>query len=323
MFDSVRNAGHGILPFPEGQRRSEPACQPIAMKQILAALVVVASLVGCATLPFGDAQQDAAGKAFSVAPDRAAIYVFRNETTFWAEKVDVYVDTAPLGRTVGKTYLVKQVMPGRHTITSSANNIVSANSIDTLEVNAEAGSITFVWLEMMFGWSVRAKLHLVGEAEGRKGVLESRLMQSRPVTQTVEVRVEADQADWRGPLDCQASNSLGSWPFIAPGTVVVETSTTELRITCQTPARTMAQGSNTAPDVNKATTTGALIGGGAMAAVGLGVAFVPLIGPPMALVFAAAMAPAAGFGAQIGSASNKIEYPSPITVLIERVPSLP
>jgi hypothetical protein len=288
------------------------------MKQILAALVVVASLVGCARLPFGDAQQDAAGKAFSVAPDRAAIYVFRDETTFWAGKVDVYVDTAPLGRTVGKTYLVKQVMPGRHTITSSADNI------DTLEVNAEAGSITFVWLEVMLGWSVRAKLHPVGDAVGRKGVLESRLMQSSPpVTQAVEVRVEADQAEWRGPLACQASNSLGSWPFIAPGIVVVETSTTELRITCQTPAGTMAQGSNTAPDVNKATTTGALIGGGAMAALGLGVAFVPLIGPPLALAFAATMVPAAKVGAEIGSASNRIEYPSPITVLIERVPLLP
>jgi hypothetical protein len=164
----------------------------------------------------------------------------------------------------------------------------------------------------------------VGDAEGREGVLESRLIQSRPVTQTVEVRMEADEAEWRGPLACQASNSSGSWPFIAPGIVVVETSTTELRITCQTPAGTMAQGSNTAPDVNKASSRGALIGGGAMAALRLGIAFVPLIGPPLALIYATTLgAPGARVGADIGSASNKIEYPSPITVLIERVPLLP
>jgi hypothetical protein len=289
------------------------------LKQVLAALVSAASLLGCATVPLGDAQQSAASRTFSVAPDRAAIYVFRNEDFGGLEKVYVHVDTAPVGQTVYRTYVVKHVMPGRHTITSSAENT------DTLEIDAEAGSVSFIWQEVKWGWfTVRTKLHLVGEDVGRKGVVESRLVQSLPVTQTVELRVEADDTDWRDPLDCEASNSLGSWPFVAPGTVVVETSTTPLQVVCKAPAGTVARASNSAPNVDRAAATGAWIGGGTTAALAL--ASAPLLGPALAVAFAVAYGyQSAVAGAAIGSAiaGDKIEYPSPITIQIKRAPMPP
>jgi hypothetical protein len=127
-------------------------------------------LAGCASVPLGDAQKDSAAKQFSISPDKAGVYIYRNESFGAAIKMDVAVDSKPLGQTASKTFFYTEVEPGKHTITSKSENT------DTLELDAVAGKLYYVWQEVKMGVVyARTKLHLVSDAEGQKGVLESKL----------------------------------------------------------------------------------------------------------------------------------------------------
>ena len=70
-----------------------------------------------------------------------------------------------IGQTVAKTSLFKEVTPGKHTITSEAENTATL-----------AGKPTFVWQEVKTGvLSARSKLNLVDAEQGKAGVKESDL----------------------------------------------------------------------------------------------------------------------------------------------------
>lgn len=128
------------------------------------------ALTGCASVPKGDAAQDAALKTFAAKPDLAGIYVYRNENFGAAVKMDVDVDGKPLGQTAAKTYLYKEVPAGKHRITSKSEND------DSIEVDTVAGKLYYVWQEVKMGLLyARTKLHLVDEATGQAGVKESEL----------------------------------------------------------------------------------------------------------------------------------------------------
>jgi hypothetical protein len=147
-----------------------------------------------------------------------------------------------------------------------------------------------------------------------------------PVVQVVEVLVEADDPAWGGPLQCEATNSAGSWPFSAPGSVSVVSSHSPLQISCGTPAGAAVAPSTTALAIDaaaregarKGTSSGAKVGTGA--GVALGVAAAPVMGPAFAvlLVVGSAMR-----GAQIGGAvgairsGGEIQYPSPILLRVK------
>lgn len=140
------------------------------MKKILFAAVIASSLVGCASVPMGDAKQDAALKTFSVPADKAGVYIYRNESMGGAVKMDVELDGKAIGQTAANTYLYKEIAPGKHTITSKAENT------DSVEIVAKPGTLSYVWQEVKMGvLYARTKLHLVNEAEGKKGVLETKL----------------------------------------------------------------------------------------------------------------------------------------------------
>jgi Protein of unknown function (DUF2846) len=296
------------------------------LRYFAASFVIAASLAGCASVPMGSPQQDAALKTFAVAPDKAGIFIYRNEAAAAASRMDVYLDGAPLGQTAAKTYLYREVAPGRHTVTSKAENTA------TLDLNVEAGALAFVWQEVTWGmFSARNQLHLVNEAQGKEGVLETRLAQSKFPMQAVEVRVEADDPAWGGALDCRASNSFGTWPFAAPGTVDVAASTSPLQIMCKLPAGAVgASGATTGSDsvasqegVRKGSGTGAKVGAGA--GVALGVAAAPVMGPAFAALLAVGVAlKGAEIGGIVGAvtAGDLVAYPSPIVVRIKR-PSSP
>ena len=117
-----------------------------------------------------DEKQDQALKAFTVAPDKAGLYIYRNESIGAGVKMTVSVDGQTIGQTAAKTYLFREVTPGRHTVSSAAENT------DSLEVNARPGTLTYIWQEVKMGMLyARTRLHLVDEATGRQGVRESRL----------------------------------------------------------------------------------------------------------------------------------------------------
>lgn len=144
------------------------------MLRIFIALFVVFALVGCASVPMGDVTQDAAFKTFAAKPGVAGIYVYRNENFGAALRMDVEIDGREIGKSAAKTYFYKEVSPGKHTITSRSENA------DTIEIDAIAGKLYFIWQEVKMGLLyARTKLTLVGEAEGKKGVLETKLAESK------------------------------------------------------------------------------------------------------------------------------------------------
>ncbi|AMO95639.1 hypothetical protein CFter6_2980 [Collimonas fungivorans] len=88
--------------------------------------------------------------------------------------MDVAIDGVPLGQTVSKTYLYKEVTPGKHVISSTAENT------DSLEVDTKQGTLNYVWQEVKMGvLYARNKLHLVEVDEGKKGVLETKLAETK------------------------------------------------------------------------------------------------------------------------------------------------
>lgn len=144
------------------------------MKKILFAAVITFGLVGCASVPMGDAKQDAALKTFSIPADKAGVYIYRNESMGGSVKMDVALDGKAIGQTAANTYLYKEIAPGKHTISSTAENT------DSVEIDAKPGTLSYVWQEVKMGvLYARNKLHLVDEAEGKKGVLETKLAETK------------------------------------------------------------------------------------------------------------------------------------------------
>jgi hypothetical protein len=142
-------------------------------RSLISSLLIV-GLVGCASVPMGDPKQDAALKEFSSKSGVAGIYVYRNESFGGAVTMSVDIDGRVLGKTASNTFLYKEVKPGKHTVTSEAENS------DSLVVNAVAGKLYYIWQEVKMGLlSARSKLHLVGAEEGKKGVLETNLAATR------------------------------------------------------------------------------------------------------------------------------------------------
>lgn len=130
-------------------------------------------LASCASVPMGTAQEDAEMKRFGAVPDMSRIYIYRNESIGAAIKMTVTVDGKVIGATAANTYLVANVAPGSHIISSDAENLTM------IKINAHAGQNVFVWQEVKMGFgSARSLLHAVPEAEGRSGVTATKLAAS-------------------------------------------------------------------------------------------------------------------------------------------------
>jgi Protein of unknown function (DUF2846) len=146
-----------------------------AVKQFIAAVVLGAALSGCSLVPLADDKRDAELKTFPVVPDAASLYVYRNDPAGALVRVDVKLNGTPIGKTATLTYLHRTLAPGKHKIES-----VSENN-ETLEVEAKAGALIFVRQELTLGLIPMfpgTKLQLMSEEDGKKGVLESKLVRA-------------------------------------------------------------------------------------------------------------------------------------------------
>ena len=134
-------------------------------------------LASCASVPMADKMQDLRLKNFdSPGPDKAGIYVYRNETLGGAISMMVTLNGQTLGKTGPYTYLHTVVEPGTHTIGSSAEN-TSAVIID-----AKPGINYFVWQEVTMGLMMAgSKLQRVSAAKGKAGVLECDLAKTNDI----------------------------------------------------------------------------------------------------------------------------------------------
>jgi hypothetical protein len=139
------------------------------------ALLALTSLTGgCASVKMADESQDAQAKTFQVAPDKAHIYVYRNESMGAGVKMPVALNGKPVGQTVAKSYLMLSVPAGQQTLVSSAEND------SELKLTTEAGKNYFVWQEVKVGFiKARNSLQVVDDQTGRAGVAESKLIQAQ------------------------------------------------------------------------------------------------------------------------------------------------
>jgi hypothetical protein len=141
---------------------------------VLAALLLAAS--ACASVPMAPDNVDAYAKSFiPPPPDRAHIYVYRNESMGGGVKFDLRLDGQPAGTTVAKTFALLPVRPGQHLLTSEAENT------SELPLVAQPGQILFVWQEAKMGvLYARNKLQLVDPGLAIPGVRECKLIAFPP-----------------------------------------------------------------------------------------------------------------------------------------------
>ena len=137
-------------------------------KAILVAVIIsVSLLIGCASVPMATMEQDSALKAFSQhAADKAGLYVYRNSFVGQALKKNVYVDGAFLGETANKTFFYKEITPGQHQISTE-----SEFSDNAIALQAEGGKNYFAEQYIKMGVFVGgANLRMVSEQEGMEEV---------------------------------------------------------------------------------------------------------------------------------------------------------
>ncbi len=140
---------------------------------LLFAVVLIASLAGCASVPMASLDQDAKAKEFQPPNNKASIYIYRNETFGAAIPITVSVYDRTIGQTAAKTYFFFNVNPGKYVVKALAENVAE------LSVDADAGKSYFIWQEMKMGmWTARANLTQVDDSVGRAGVSESKLISS-------------------------------------------------------------------------------------------------------------------------------------------------
>lgn len=143
--------------------------QKLLCTGLLAATMI---LSGCASVQMASPEADAKAKTYKVNPEKANLYIYRNETFGAAIKIPVLLDNMSVGDTASKTYIFRQVAPGPHVITSKSESDVN------LTVDAQAGKNYFIWQEIKMGlWAPRTQLQLMTETEGRAGVEECKLIQ--------------------------------------------------------------------------------------------------------------------------------------------------
>lgn len=142
------------------------------LRLALLPLAAVAALPGCATVPRAAESADAAAKQFTPVTGASVVYVYRNESLGALIPLAVGVNGKSVAHTGAYTYLRLELPAGRHTLTSDGGN-------PPIELNTEAGKVYFVWQEMRLGLLTNgAKLKAVADDVGKKGVLESKLIQT-------------------------------------------------------------------------------------------------------------------------------------------------
>ncbi len=138
----------------------------------LNALLIITAIAvsGCASVKKADSAKDSEVKQFVASPNKAQVYIYRNEVLGAALAMPVTVDGKLIGKTGPKSFFKLDLTEGKHTLTSQGSE-------STLDLNTENGKIYYVWQEVKMGvMSGGSKLQLVDAAKGQKGVKECSLI---------------------------------------------------------------------------------------------------------------------------------------------------
>lgn len=142
-------------------------------KAILVAVIIsVSLLVGCASVPMAPIEQDNALKAFSPPPaDKAGLYIYRNTFVGQALRKHVYIDGESLGETANKTFFYRLITLGQHKISTE-----SEFGENEIILQAEGGKNYFIEQYIKMGvFRGGANLRIVPEQEGMEEVRKCNL----------------------------------------------------------------------------------------------------------------------------------------------------
>ena len=133
--------------------------------------ILILLLVGCASVPLAPMDRDLKAKAFLTTPDKASLYIYRNESFGSAIPMTVAINGKTLGQTAAKTYFYLTLPPGQYNVESHAENLIN------LLLTMESGKNYFVWQEVKMGMNIaRCFLQQVDDTTGRAGVMESSMI---------------------------------------------------------------------------------------------------------------------------------------------------
>lgn len=139
----------------------------------LISLLLVLVVTGCASVPMASLEEDNNAKGFTPPTNKASLYIYRNESFGGAIPLSVAVNGRVLGQTAAMTYFRLDVLPGKYTIESQAENV------STLNISADAGNNYYVWQEVKMGmWTARSLLQQTDEAAGTAAVKQCKLAAS-------------------------------------------------------------------------------------------------------------------------------------------------
>lgn len=144
-------------------------------KFMLLGTVAAMLLSGCASVPMATKSQDAGLKSFSnPAPDKSAIYIYRDSFLGSGLKKAIYLDGRLVGKSANEVYFYVEAEPGAHKLSTESE--FGNNDID---INTEAGKNYFVEQYIKMGvFSGGANLKVVSEEEGKEAVLHCSLAAS-------------------------------------------------------------------------------------------------------------------------------------------------
>ncbi len=139
-------------------------------KMILLVLMAIGTN-GCSPVlfPVAPLSFDSTAKEFNSFSDKASLYIYRDQMFFGsAIPLTVMVNGKNIGHTAAQTYFWLKLIPGKYIIESYATNS------STIHLSLEAGKSYFLRQKIQVGAEV--SVHQIDEINGRKGVLECKLI---------------------------------------------------------------------------------------------------------------------------------------------------
>jgi hypothetical protein len=134
-------------------------------------LVLAMTLAGCVQLP--PHPQDAQAKQFQSVPDKAVIYVVRNDPDINWQPAPLVLDGGGGVTTYPGTFIRWEVAPGPHRITGLSGD----GGLITL--NTAAGKVYFVRQTVLGFGSPSSNLQTVSESDGRAVAMRGQVIPVR------------------------------------------------------------------------------------------------------------------------------------------------
>jgi len=138
-------------------------------------LVTALGAAGCVSVPTAPPELQAVALTFTPSPGMARIYVYRASGAFGgASRLSVAIDSQIVGRTAAGRYLMIELQPGHHRVSSPTPENESSVSLETVP-----DSVYFVkvWPKVGF-FNAHSGMERMDPAEARAGIATARMVSS-------------------------------------------------------------------------------------------------------------------------------------------------